>query len=66
MQKLHNDFTDQLLILLAVLVPALIGSWIGGGGGFFIGLLIAVPITIALIRHIEGELPGLKSGKSKR
>ncbi len=66
MQKLHNDFTDQMLILLAVIVPALIGSWIGGGGGFFIGLIIALPITIALIRYIEGELPGMKSSSSKR
>lgn len=61
MQKLHNDFTDQLLIIVAVLIPALIGSRIGGFSGFFIGLIIAAPITIALIRYIEGEFPGRKS-----
>ena len=57
MKKLNNDFTDHMLILLAVLIPSLIGSWIGGGGGFVVALLIAAPITIGLIRIIEGEYP---------
>lgn len=60
MKKLRNDFTDQMLILLAVIVPSIIGSWIGGGGGFVIGLVIAVPITIGIIRYVEGEFPLVK------
>ncbi len=63
MKKFRNDFTDQMLILLAVIVPAIIGSWIGGGGGFAIGLVIAVPITIGIMRYVEGEFPMLKSAK---
>ena len=60
MQKYRNDFTDQLIVLLAVIVPALIGSWIGGGGGFLIGLVIAAPIALGLIRYVEGTFPGMK------
>lgn len=60
MKKFKNDFTDQLAILVAVIIPALIGSWIGGGGGFFVGLIIAAPITIGLIRYVEGTFPGMK------
>ncbi len=62
MQKLRNDFTDQVVILLAIMFPAIIGSWIGGGSGFVVALVIAVPITVGLIRYIEGEFPGM--GKS--
>ncbi len=51
------------MILLAVMIPSIAGSWIGGGGGFFISLIIALPITIALIRYIEGELPGMRQKK---
>ena len=60
MNNLRNDFTDQLLILVAVMIPALIGSWIGGGVGFLISLIIGAPITIGLIRYIEGTFPSLK------
>lgn len=65
MQKLRNDFTDQMVILVAILIPSIIGSWIGGGGGFFIGLIIAVPITIGVIRYVEGTFPGMKSKASR-
>ena len=65
MQKLRNDFTDQMMILIAVLIPSIIGSWIGGGGGFVVGLVIAAPLTIGLIRYVEGSLPAIRSsGKS--
>lgn len=63
MQKLRNDFTDQMMILIAVLVPSIIGSWIGGGGGFVVGLVIAAPITIGLIRYIEGSFPAIRSAR---
>lgn len=66
MQRLRNDFTNQLLILLGVIVPSLIGSWIGGGSGFIIALVIGAPITIGLIRYIEGEFPSMKSKPAKR
>ncbi len=65
MKKLKNDFTDQMVILLAIIVPALIASWIGGGSGLLIGLIIAAPITIGLIRYVEGTFPGMKP-KAKR
>jgi hypothetical protein len=61
MKKLRNDFTDQVLIIVAVIIPALIGSWIGGGTGFLISLVIGAPITVGLIRYIEGSFPGLKN-----
>ncbi len=48
-----------MLILIGIMVPSIIGSWIGGGGGFFVGLIIAVPITLGLIRYIEGQWPGI-------
>ncbi len=60
MQRFRNDFTDQMLILLAIMIPSIIGSWIGGGGGFLVSLVIAAPLMIAVIRYIEGEVPGLK------
>ncbi len=66
MQKLRNDFTDQMIILLAIMVPSIIGSWIGGGSGFIISLVIAAPITVALIRYIEGEFPGLGKKSASR
>lgn len=62
MNKLRNDFTDQMVILLAVFIPSIIGSWIGGGGGFVVALVIAVPLTIGLIRYIEGSLPAIRGG----
>lgn len=60
MQKYRNDFTDQLLVLVAIIIPSLIGSWIGEGGGFVIGLVIAAPIALAVIRYVEGSFPLLK------
>ncbi|MDA0232519.1 MAG: hypothetical protein O3B04_06435 [Chloroflexi bacterium] len=67
MQKFRNDFTDQMVILMAIIVPALIASWIGGGGGFLIGLVIAAPIALGVIRYVEGTFPGMKSrGKTAR
>lgn len=60
MDKFRNDFTDQMIILMAVTIPSLIGAGIGGSGGFFIALIIAVPITIGVIRYIEGSFPGIK------
>ncbi len=65
MKNLRNDFTDQMVILLAILVPSLIGSAIEGVGGFFIGVVIAIPITIGVIRYVEGTFPGMKSGTSR-
>ena len=60
MQKYRNDFTDQMVVLVAVIVPALIGSWLGGGGGFLIGLIIAAPIALGVTRYVEGTFPGMK------
>lgn len=65
MQKFRNDFTDQMIILVAIIIPSIIGSWIGGGGGFFIGLIVAVPITLGVIRYVEGTFPGMKSKTSR-
>jgi hypothetical protein len=61
MKKYRNDFTDQMVVLVAIIIPALIGSWIGGGGGFLIGLIIAAPIALGTIRFVEGAFPSLKS-----
>lgn len=60
MKKYRNDFTDQLIVLIAIIVPSLIGSWIGGGGGFLIGLVIAAPIALGVIRYVEGTFPMMK------
>ena len=59
MDRFKNDFTDQFIVLLAIMIPSLIGSWIGGGGGFFIGLIVAAPIAIGVIRYVEGSFPGM-------
>jgi len=61
MNNLRNDFTDNVLIIVAVLIPALIGSWIGGGTGFLISLVIGAPIAVLLIRYVEGNFPSVRS-----
>lgn len=63
MKRFRNDFTDQMVILVAILIPALIGSGIGGGGGFLVGLVVATPIFFLLVRYIEGEFPLVRGGK---
>ena len=57
MSRFKNDFTDQMIVLIAIMIPALIGSWIGGGTGFIVALVIAAPITFLVIRYVNGTLP---------
>ncbi|MDA0676983.1 MAG: hypothetical protein O2788_03135 [Chloroflexi bacterium] len=61
MKNLRNDFTDHVLIIVAVMIPALIGAGIGGGTGYLISLVIGAPITLGLIRYIEGSFPSLRN-----
>lgn len=53
MSKLRNDFTDQMIILFAIMIPALIASGIGGGVGFLIGLVIAAPFAVFIARYMN-------------
>lgn len=63
MSKLRNDFTDQMVILFAIIVPSLIGSGLGGGVGFIVGLVVAIPFAIFVMRYMNG---GLKSPRPRR
>jgi fatty-acid desaturase len=60
MSRFKNDFTDQMVILIAIMVPALIGSWIGGGAGFIVALVIAAPLTVIVARYVNRTLPSLR------
>lgn len=60
MSRFKNDFTDQMVILIAVMIPSLIGAWIGGGGGFIVALVIGVPLGFLVVRYVNETLPGLR------
>ena len=61
MSRFKNDFTDQMIILIAVMVPSLIGSWIGGGVGFIVSLVIAAPLALIVVRYVNGTLPAMRN-----
>jgi hypothetical protein len=62
----RNEFTEQMVVLFAVTVPSLIGAGIGGGGGFFIGLVVAVPFAILVLRYMNAGVLSRRRGSSSR